>query len=160
VVAVLNDPHARFTRTARVILGSFRCYGCRRIQIAHRCDRPSLRALEADALMRAVAERFAGAAAATAKARTGQSADHAAGAADNFEIAANGERSVELRLDRERAIAHSRHVGAGAVQTRCGFAARMKRRGVVAAVAERLVLTRAATAQGGAVADRFAVEHE
>ena len=96
---------------------------------------------------------FAAAAAAT-QTRAGDARDDAAGAADDLQIAADRERTVRLRIDREHAVAHRQHVGLAARR----LARRVEADFVVRAVAERLVLRGAAAAQRRAKAARLAVD--
>src|SRR4051794_1857858 len=109
---------------------------------------------EPDLLMRAVAERLRATRAASAQLRALNAGDDASGSADHLEVAADLQRTVEQWIDRERAVAHGEHVGAG----RGRFAGRREADFMMRAVAVGLVLRCAAAAERGAIADGLPVE--
>src|ERR1700733_10310097 len=108
-------------------------------------------AAKSDPLMRAVAERLRAAGAAAAQRCLPDARDDAAGATRDLQIAAHAERTIGLRIDRELAVADREHVR---VLRRRRLSGRRELDLVMRAVAERLRLRRAATAQRGAKALR------
>src|SRR5215510_11797679 len=98
---------------------------------------------ESDARVRTVTERLVGAPAAATKARRCDARDHAASTAGDLEIAADLQGTIGLWIDSERAVANGEHVGVA----RRRFTACAESYVAVRAVAERLILRRAAAAK-------------
>src|SRR6185503_3803707 len=76
------------------------------------------------------------------------------GAADDLQVAADRERTVQLRIDREHAVAHRQHLWVAARRLARSIEADL----IVRAVAERFVLRSSAAAQRRAESARLAVE--
>ena len=97
--------------------------------------------------MRAVAKRLVGGPSATAKPGLGSARHRAPGSGTDFERAIDPERPVGLRGHFDGAVAH----GKRRRFLRCGLAGSLEFLLSVAAVAERLVTGRSASAQRGAM---------